>query len=387
LKIEDFRLKNTKDRLQIAESSKARRSSVRFADHLKGIPDYVPGKPVEELERELGIKEAIKMASNENFQGPSPRVSAAIAERIGQLNLYPDSGCFALRRALAKKFGIQPAQVIVGNGSNYVIELICRCVLNPGDEGMTCDPSFAFYRRAIRGALGTVKPIPLKNFECDLEEISRSVSEKTRVIFLASPNNPTGRLIPFSQLKSFMNRLDPGIFVALDEAYFEFVESPEAVSGLQILKDHENLIVLRTYSKIFSLAGLRIGFGIAHPTVIQALLKLFLPFSVSTLSQAAALASLEEEKALADIKRINQEGKLYFYRELDNLGLSFVPTEANFILVNVGEASRVDKQLQTAGIIVRDMTPWNLPRHIRVTISTPENNRRLIEALRSVLGR
>ena len=359
--------------------------TLRFADHLKNIPDYIPGKPVEEVERELGIKEVVKMASNENFQGPPPRVSAAIAEKIGQLNLYPDSGCYVLRQALAKKFGVQPAQVLVGNGSNSVIELISRCVLNPGDEGMTCDPSFAFYRRAIRGALGTVKSIPLKNFEFDLEAILKNVSEKTRIIFLASPNNPTGRIIPSSQLKSFMNRVDPGIFVVLDEAYFEFVDSPEAVSGLQILKDHENLIVLRTYSKIFSLAGLRIGFGIAHPTVIQALLKLFLPFSVSTLSQAAALASLEEAEALADIKRINQEGKMYLYRELDDLGLPFVPTEANFILVNVGHASRVDEQLLKAGIIVRDMTPWNLPHHLRITISTPGNNRRLMEALKSIL--
>ena len=360
---------------------------LKFADHLKGIPDYVPGKPVEELERELGVKEAIKMASNENFQGPPNRVIAAMVERLPQLNLYPDSGCFVLRQALAMRFGVQPAQVIVGNGSNYIIELISRCILNPGDEGVTCDPSFAFYRRAIRGALGTVKSIPLKNFEIDPEEILKSVSRKTRIIFLASPNNPTGRIIPFSTLRSFVDRLDPGIFVVLDEAYYEFVDSPEAGSGLQILKDHENLIVLRTYSKIFSLAGLRIGFGIAHPTVIQALLKLFLPFSVSTLSQAAALASLDEEDALVNIKRINQEGKMYFYRELDNLGLTFVPTEANFILVNVGDATWVDKQLQKAGIIVRDMTPWNLPQHLRITISTSENNRRLMGALRSVLGK
>ena len=361
--------------------------ALRFADHLKGIPDYVPGKPVEELERELGVKKAIKMASNENFQGPPERVVAAIAEKIPLLNLYPDSGCFVLRQALAKKFAVQPAEVIVGNGSNYLIELICRCTLNPGDEGITCDPSFAFYRRAIRGALGTVKSIPLKNFEIDPEEILKGVSGKTRIIFLASPNNPTGKILPFSKLKSFMNSLDPGIFVVLDEAYYEFVDSPEAGSGLEILKDHENLIVLRTYSKIFSLAGLRIGFGIAHATVIQALLKLFLPFSVSTLSQAAALASLEEEKALAEIKRTNQEGRKYLYRELDNLGLAFVPTEANFILVNVGQANRADQQLLRAGIIVRDMTPWNLPEHIRITISTPENNRRLVEVLRSVFGK
>jgi histidinol-phosphate aminotransferase len=361
--------------------------TLKFAYHLKGIPDYVPGKPVEELERELGVTQAIKMASNENFQGPPKQVIAAIAEKLPQLNLYPDSGCFILRQALAKKFNVQPGQVIVGNGSNYLIELICRCVLNPGDEGMTCDPSFAFYRRAIRGALGVVKSVPLKNFDIDLEEVLKRVSEKTRIVFLASPNNPTGRIIPFPTFKSFMNRLDPGIFVVLDEAYYEFVDSPEAESGLDILKDHENLIVLRTYSKIFSLAGLRIGFGIAHATIIQALLKLFLPFSVSTISQVAALASLGEEDVLSEIKRINQKGKTYLYKELDDLGLEFVPTEANFILVRVGEASRVDAELLRTGIIVRDMTPWNLPEHVRITISTPENNRRLIDVLKSVLGK
>ena len=360
---------------------------LKFADHLKGIPDYVPGKPVEELERELGVKEAIKLASNENFQGPPKQVMAAMAEKLPQLNLYPDSGCFVLRQALAKRFGVQSTQVIVGNGSNYLIELICRSVLNPGDEGMTCDPSFAFYRRAIRGALGTTQSIPLKSFDIDLEDVLKRVSEKTRIVLLASPNNPTGRIIPFSIFKSFMKRLDPGIFVVLDEAYYEFVDSPEAGSGVDILEDHENLIVLRTFSKIFSLAGLRIGVGIAHPTVIQALLKLFLPFNVSTVSQAAALASLEEENALIEIKRLNQRGKTYLYKELDDLGLEFVPTEANFILVKVGQAMHVDRQLLKTGIIVRDMTPWNLPEHVRITISTPENNRRLIEALRSVLGK
>jgi histidinol-phosphate aminotransferase len=360
--------------------------AIQFADHLKDIPDYIPGKPVEELERELGIREAIKMASNENFWGPPPKVRQAISDKIRQLNLYPDSGCFLLREGLAKKFGVEPDQVIVGHGSNYLIELISRSFLNPGDEGMTCDPSFPFYRRAIKGAIGSHKSIPLRNFEVDVEDLLNSLSDRTRLIFLGSPNNPTGKIIPFAKLKVFMDRLDRNVLVVLDEAYFDYVDSPDARSGLDLLKDHQNLIVLRTFSKIYGLAGLRIGYGIGHAPIIQSLMKLYLPFNVETLSQAAALAFFEDEDFLNEVRRINQEGKKYFYKALGDLGLEFLPTEANFILVRVGKATRVYEQLLKKGIIVRDMTPWKLPNHIRVTISLPENNERFIRELQIILA-
>jgi len=359
--------------------------TVRFSDHLKDIPDYIPGKPVEELERELGVTEALKMASNENFMGPPPKVMVAISEKIRSLNLYPDSGCFLLRNGLGKKWGVQPDQVIVGNGSNYLIELIARCVLNPGAEGITCDPSFLFYHRAIKGAMGIHQSIPLRNFEVDIEDLLNGVSDRTRLILLGSPNNPTGRTISFSKLKRLMARLDPGVLVVLDEAYFDFIRSPEVRSGLEILKDHANLIVLKTFSKYYSLAGLRIGYGIAHTDIIKALMKLYLPFNVGTLAQAAALAFLEEEDSLSEVKRINEEGKEYLYRELRSLGLEFVPTEANFILVRVGKATQVYEGLLKRGIIVRDMTPWKLPGHIRVTISLPGNNQRLMQELRDIM--
>ncbi len=359
---------------------------IKFADHLKDIPDYVPGKPVEELERELGIREALKMASNENFRGPSQGVSEAISEKIQALNLYPDSVCFALRNALSKKFGVEPHQLIVGNGSNYIIELICRAALNPGDEGLTVDPTFAFYRRAIRGAMGIPKIVPLtKSFDFDAEAVLKSVSPRTRLVFLASPNNPTGKIIPFSVLTFFLDRLNPEIFVVLDEAYFDFVDSRDAGSGLKVLQGHRNLIVLRTYSKIYSLAGLRIGFGIADATIIRALFKLYLPFNVGTLAQAAAMAALEEDDLLNEVRIINEEGKRYLYKELDALGLEYVPTQANFILVNVGKASQIYEHLLKRGVIVRDMTQWNLPEHIRITISLPENNERLIRELKIIL--
>jgi histidinol-phosphate aminotransferase len=357
-----------------------------FADHLKDIPDYVPGKPVEELERELGIREAIKMASNENFWGPPLKVRQAISDKIKELNFYPDSGCFLLKERLAKKFGVEANQVIVGHGSNYLIELISRSVLNPGDEGITCDPSFAFYQRAIKGAIGSHKSVPLRNFEVDLEGLLKGLSDRTRLIFLGSPNNPTGKIIPFSKLRRFMDLLKPGIFVVLDEAYFDYIDSSDARSGLDLLKDHQNLIVLRTFSKIYSLAGLRIGFGIAHAPIIQSLMKLYLPFNVGILDQAAALAVLEEKDFLREIRRINQEGKRYLYKALDDLGLEFVPTDANFILVRVGQATQVYEQLLKKGIIVRDMTLWKLPDHIRVTISLPENNERFIRELRIILA-
>ena len=360
--------------------------TVPFADHLKDIPDYVPGKPVEELERELGIREAIKMASNENFWGPPPKVRQAISDKIKELNFYPDSGCFLLRERLAKKFGVEANQVIVGHGSNYLIELIARSVLNPGDEGITCEPSFAFYRRAIKGAIGSHKSVPLKNFEVDLEGLLKGLSDRTRLIFLGSPNNPTGKIIPFSKLKRFMDHLNAGVLVVLDEAYSDYVDSPDARSGLDLLKDHQNLIVLRTFSKIYSLAGLRIGFGIAHALITQSLMKLYLPFNVGILDQAAALAVLEEKDFLREIRTINQEGKRYLYKALDDLSLEFIPTDANFILIRVGKATRVYEQLLKKGIIVRDMTLWKLPDYIRVTISLPENNERFIRELRIILA-
>ena len=360
--------------------------SIQFADHLKDIPDYIPGKPVEELERELGIRGAIKMASNENFWGPPLKVRAAISEKIKELNFYPDSGCFLLRERLSKKFGVEPNQVIVGHGSNYLIELISRSFLNPRDEGMTCDPSFPFYRRAIKGAIGSHKSIPLRNFEVEVEDLLNGVSDRTRLIFLGSPNNPTGKIISFSNLTFFMDRLDPNVLVILDEAYFDYVDSPEARSGLDLLEDHQNLMVLRTFSKIYGLAGLRIGYGIGHAPIIQSLMKLYLPFNVGILDQAAALAVLEEKDFLREIRRINQEGKRYLYKALDDLGLQFVPTEANFILARVGQATKVYERLLKKGIIVRDMTPWKLPDHVRVTISLPEHNERFIKELRIILA-
>ncbi len=360
--------------------------TIQFADHLKDIPDYIPGKPVEEVERELGIREAIKMASNENFLGPPEKVSDAIFDKIKQLNFYPDTGCFLLRSTLCKKLGVQADQIIIGNGSNYLIELICRSVLNPGSEAITCPPTFAFYGRAIQGAIGKNKMIPMKNFDVDLYDVLKGVTDQTRLIILASPNNPTGKIIPFIKFKWFMDRLDRNIGVVLDEAYIHYVTSKDAGTGLDILKDYENLIVLRTFSKIYSLAGLRLGFAIAHPTLIQSLMKLFLPFSVGMLSQAAALASLKDESPLDEIRRINEEGKKYFYRELEPLGVEFIPTEANFILIRVGRATRVYEQLLKKGIIVRDMTPWKLPDDIRVTISLPEHNERFIRELKIILA-
>ena len=360
--------------------------AVQFADHLKEIPDYIPGKPVGELERELGIREPIKMASNENFWSPPPKVRQVISDKIKELNSYPDSGCFLLRKGLSQKFAVEPGQVIVGHGSNYLIELISRCVLNPGDEGMTCDPSFPFYGRAIKGALGSHKPVPLRNFKVDVEDLLKTLSDRTRLIFLGSPNNPTGKIIPFSELKRFMDRLSPDVLLVLDEAYFDFIDSTEAGSGLELLRDHQNLVVLRTFSKIYGLAGLRIGYGITHAPIIQSLMKLYLPFTVGTLAQAAALAFLEEKDFLDEVRKINGEGKKYLYKALDDLGLEFVPTEANFILIRVGKATRVYEGLLRKGIIVRDMTPWKLPDHIRVTISLPENNERFMKELQIILG-
>jgi histidinol-phosphate aminotransferase len=220
----------------------------------------------------------------------------------------------------------------------------------------------------------------------DVADLLNGLSRRTRLFFLGSPNNPTGKIIPFAKLKLFMDRLDRNLLVVLDEAYFDYVDSLEARSGVELLKDHQNLIVLRTFSKIYGLAGLRIGYGIGHAPIIQSLMKLYLPFNVGTLAQAAALAFLEDEDFLKEVRRITQEGKKYFYKALGDLGLEFLPTEANFILIRVDKATRVYEQLLKKGIIVRDMTPWKLPDHIRVTISLRENNERFIKELQIILA-
>jgi len=219
-----------------------------------------------------------------------------------------------------------------------------------------------------------------------VEDLLKGLSKRTRLIFVGSPNNPTGKIIPFPKLRLLMNRLNPDILVVLDEAYFDYVDSAETRSGLDLLREHQNLMILRTFSKIHALAGLRIGYGIAYAPIIESLMKLYLPFNVGTLAQAAALAFLEEEGFTKEVKRVNREGKEYLYQSLAEMGLDYVPTEANFILVRVGKATMVYEQLLRKGIIVRDLTPWKLPDHIRVTISLAENNERFIKELRSVLS-
>lgn len=352
--------------------------------HIKSIKPYVPGKPIEELERELGITGSIKLASNENPVGPSPLALKAIREGLDEINRYPDGQCFYLRDALAQKLGIQPEEVLGGNGSNEIIELAVRTFLGEGDEAIMAHPSFQVYPIIVQAAGGKNIIVPLKDFRHDLEAMASHITDRTKIIFIANPNNPTGTINTQAEMDIFLQRVPQGVLIVVDEAYHEYVTSPEYPQSLRYLREGQNILILRTFSKIYGLAGLRIGYGIAKAEILREMNKVRQPFSVNSLAQRAAIAALRDEEHVAASRRINEIGKRYLYKELEAMNFKYVPTEANFIYIILKEknASWLYEELLRHGVIVRPMGK----QEIRVTIGLPEENKRFIEALKKVLG-
>ena len=350
------------------------------------IQPYVPGKPVDEVKRELGLTSVIKLASNENPYGPSPKALRAIRTAARDVNRYPDGGCFYLRQALAKRLNISPRQLIFGNGSDEIIVLAVRVFIDPGDEVIIADPSFLIYGIAARIADATVKAIPLKDFCYDLEAMRRSVTGKTRIIFLGNPDNPSGKYLTQKQLESFLNGLREGVFVLLDEAYYEYVRAKDYVDSLGLLKKHKNIIVTRTFSKMYGLAGLRIGYGIAGEEVIDCLNRIREPFNVNSLAQAAALACLADQPYYRSLARKIESQREVLYQGIRKLGLKYVESCTNFVLMDTRQdAARLAQALLGKGVIVRDMSPWGLKRFIRVTIGTEAENKRFLRTLKEIL--
>ncbi|HLF17676.1 MAG TPA: histidinol-phosphate transaminase [Candidatus Omnitrophota bacterium] len=350
------------------------------------VKPYVPGKPIEEVQRELGIKHVIKLASNESPFGPSPKVLKAITRTSRAINRYPDGDCFYLRQALAKKLKVAPRQLIFGNGSDEIIVLAIRAFVGPGDEVILAKPSFLVYDIASRIAGAKLKAVPLKNFHYDLKAMKRAVSRRTKIIFLGNPDNPSGQYLPKKEVFEFLKGLRKDILVFFDEAYYEFVRARDYGYALGLAKRNKNIIVTRTFSKMYGLAGLRIGYGVADEELIDLLNRIREPFNVNSLAQAAAVACLNDAsyyRRIAD--RIEQERK-YLYRELNRLGLSFVQSCTNFILINMKRnGQEVSKQLMRRGIIVRDMGFWGLKNYIRVTIGSFAENRAFIRRLEEIL--
>ncbi|MBI4628900.1 MAG: histidinol-phosphate transaminase [Candidatus Rokubacteria bacterium] len=355
-------------------------------EHILGIAPYEPGKPIEELERELGIHDAIKLASNENPLPPSDRVQKAIRAALAVLNRYPDGSGFYLRQALAKKHGFTPDQIVLGNGSNELIELLVRAFLRPGDEAVVPHPSFVVYPMIVQAAGGVRVMVMLKDHRLDLEAMARAITPMTKLVFIANPNNPTATIVTADEVEHFMARVPDRTIVVFDEAYIEFAMGPDFPETLAHVKQGRRVVVLRTFSKASSLAGLRVGYGVADADAIALMNRIRQPFNVNALGQAAALAALEDDAHILECVRMIEAGRHFLYDEFKTLGLAYVPSRANFILVDVGRsAADIYQKLLHQGVIVRPMTPFGMETALRITVGTPEENRKLVKALRDVL--
>jgi histidinol-phosphate aminotransferase len=355
---------------------------INVPEYIKSLTPYVPGKPIEELERELGITGSIKLASNENPLGPSPKAVAAIKKAAEWLNRYPDGSGFYLSQALTKKYGVDPGQIILGNGSNELIELVVRTFVQPGDEIISADPSFVVYTMITQAGGGTNVIVQCKDMRHDLEAIAERITPKTKIVFIANPNNPTGTMNSQAEMDQFMERVPDQVIVTMDDAYCEYVTHADYPDSLDYLKSGKNVLVLRTFSKIYGLAGLRIGYGLTTPEIAGLMNKVRQPFNTNSLAQIGAVAALADRKHVEKSIAMNNEGKQFLYQSFQGLGISYIPTETNFIMFE----TRLDcRELYTAllkqGVIIRPMGG----RRLRVTIGLPEENKRFVGELEKIL--
>jgi histidinol-phosphate aminotransferase len=360
--------------------------NITLSENIKDLIPYEPGKPIEELERELNINNVIKLASNENPLGPSPLAISALKDGISSLNRYPDGGGFYLKNALANAHQLSSGNFILGNGSNEVLELAARTFLNSGANAVMADQSFIVYFLVTKATGGIPVTVPLLSFHHDLKGMADAINENTRIIFVANPDNPTGTSIGKESFSSFLNRIPDSVLVIIDEAYHGYEEREDFPDSIELFKKNQNLIILRTFSKIHGLAGLRIGYGIASEEIISYMNRVRQPFNTSSLAQIAAVAALSDHDHVVKSKLLNKNGKVYLYNELTKMGINYVPTEANFILIEVGKGKKVYELLLREGIIVRPMDGYRFPGHIRVTISTAQENELFIKALKKVLN-
>ncbi|OGW75068.1 MAG: histidinol-phosphate transaminase [Omnitrophica bacterium RBG_13_46_9] len=355
------------------------------------IKSYIPGKPIEEVKRELRLKSAVKLASNENALPPSKKVVRAAKRALMSLNRYPDGNCFYLKRALADRFRMSPDNVIIGNGSDEIIVLTLRAFLRSDEEVIIARPTFLIYEIASQIEGAKVKFVPLKNFRYDIPGIVRLISDKTKVIFIANPDNPTGTYVTKKEINFLISRAPRDTILYFDEAYFEFAKDvsdyPDTIKYLSAPSGKgKNIIVTRSFSKIYSLAGARVGYGVAKRSIIDCLNRVREPFNVNSVAQEAALAALDDKRHIERTLRLVKKGKFFLYKKLDSLGIGYIPSVTNFILIDMGKQSKdVYKKLLEHGVIVREMSPWRLNNFIRVTIGTMDENRRFIRALKKIL--
>ena len=354
---------------------------------VRALQPYQPGKPLSELEREYGIHDAIKLASNENPLGASPLGLAAARAALDDVALYPDSHGFELKRVLSGRLGVRPDQLVLGNGSNEVLQLVARAFVSPGDEVVVAQYAFAIFTTEAVGAGGRVVTVPARDWGADLPAMREAVTDRTRLVFIANPNNPTGTWHTADALHAFVSSLPSHVVVVLDEAYCEYVEHPQYPNGIPWLAEFPNLLVSRTFSKIYGLAGLRLGYGVASVEMADLLNRLREPFTVNNLALAAGAAALDDAEHVRRSRALNLAGLTALAETCQRLGLDFIPSVGNFISVDVGRpAAPVFEALLRAGIIVRPLAPYDMPRHLRITIGTAAQMERLVAALPRALG-
>ena len=355
---------------------------------LQACATYVPGKPVEELQRELGLSDIIKLASNENPLGPSPIALKAIENEIANIHFYPDVNHFYLRQKLAARLGVTAQELIIGNGSEEVVSLLIRSYCSPGDNTVGCGAAFLAYRvcSQVHGVEDR-EPALNRDMNLELEELLSLVDAKTRIVFLPNPNNPTGTYLNRVTMRKLLQRLqERSVLVMLDYAYWEYVRTKDLPSPEELYAEFPNVLVTRTFSKIYGLAGLRVGYGMAHPDILETMRKVKMPFNVTTLGLAAALAALEDEAHVKRSYDLNVEGIEYLEKEFQRMGLDFWPSQANFLLVRMPvDAKQVYDKMLTEGVILRPVANYRLPEFLRVSVGTMSQNKRMIASLEKTL--
>ncbi|MCL6458749.1 MAG: histidinol-phosphate transaminase [Gorillibacterium sp.] len=351
------------------------------------LPVYQPGKPIEDVKRELGLKEVIKLASNENPYGCSPRAKEAIIQELGNLSLYPDGAAVTLTEAVAKRHGVAPNQIIFGCGSDEIIQLIAKAFFLPGDETVMATHTFSQYPHNAHVENATIVEVAMTQGSThDLPAMLAAVTEQTKVVWICNPNNPTGTIVSHEEVKVFLEKVSPEVLVVLDEAYIEYVTEPNFPNGLELLREHKNLILLRTFSKIYGLASLRIGYGIGHPDVIKLINQVRPPFNTTRVAQVAALAALADDAFVEDCREANTAGIQYLTSEFKRLNLTYFPAHGNFIMVETKRpAAAMFDALMRKGFIVRGGHALGFPTSLRVTVGNQTQNEGFIRALEQVL--
>lgn len=354
---------------------------------IEELKPYVPGKPIEELRRELGIKEPVKLASNENPLGPSPLAVQAIIENINKINRYPDGRGYILKKRLGESLSLDEENIILGNGSNELIELAFRTFLLPDEEIIQPYPTFLVYEKIAKTTGAGLVSVPLKDFRCDLDAIKESIGEKTKIIIINNPNNPTGTAIKKDEMLNFLQDIPDDILILIDEAYIEFASDSDIAKGNELLKAHPLIFTIRTFSKLYGLAGLRIGYGFGSRKIIDYMNRVRQPFNTNMLAQIGATYALDDHEFVKKTLNLVREGIKYLYEQLNKLGLEYIPTQTNFLVIRTKlHSEKLYKEMLKEGVIIRSMESFGMPYHIRINVGLPHENERFINTLRKILS-